>query len=40
MPHGTQKCHKGHFLAYEEGWLGWVLGGNFCLLHLDVFTEC
>ena len=41
MSHGTQKCHKCHYLEYKEGLLGLVFGGSFCQPHLvDVFTKC
>ena len=38
--HDTQKCHKCRFLECKESWLELVFGGNFCQLHLDVFTKC
>ena len=37
--HGMQKCHICCFLEYKESWLELEFGGNFCQLHLDVFTN-
>ena len=37
---GTHKCHKSHFLKYKEDWFELVFDGNFCQLHLKVFTQC